>query len=220
MAQEFKWVTASQICFLVDNLLSGLNVKGVPRAWHRGSTQWTLAKIRPSGSVSELNWSGAYLARALGFLLNWRSLTDHPWGEGLSIPPALGLLPLIRTPRASPMSHPPPVPTSSPKATPDSTTCPWGPSGELSAQGLSSPSLFFAWKGIICSTHSSCLTIHNPRNVTSEHRHHTRTQLVLNRPFFLNNSFQLLSTYLKKTALSGLSPPLFISAVCSESQSG
>ena len=144
---------------------------------------------------------------------NWPSMgegTEHPtccWAFFHSSAPQEFLQCLIAL--LSP--HPAPRPPQT------ATTCPWGPSGELSAQCLCSSSLFFAWKGIICSTHSSCLTVHNPRNVTSEHRHHTCTQLVLNRSFFLNNSFQLLSTYLKETALSrALSTSVHFSCVLGE----
>lgn len=55
------------------------------------------------------------------------------------------------------------------------TNCPWEPPGELSDHCLFSPPL--SPKGIIYSPHFSCLLIHNPRNVTSKHHHHTDTHL-------------------------------------------
>lgn len=65
------------------------NVKCLSKAWHWVSSQKILARICPTGPLSEFNSSDTHLTRALVFFLIWQDFTDPPCG--MAIPPAARL---------------------------------------------------------------------------------------------------------------------------------
>ena len=118
------------------------------------------------------------------------------------------------TPEFSPISHPHPLPTFAPRPPQTANKLSLGATWRAFWPVSLLTTSFLSPKGIICSPHFSCLIIHNPRNVTSKHHHHTDTHLSfltdLSSSILLFNSCPLIS----RKFLSPVSSPLPVHFSC------